>query len=74
MTIQILQNILRFLERVDVKGIEAYALAEAHNHVRDLLDKLASEPVKAKIAEGIEAGLKDLTAKVNKTEPESATH
>lgn len=41
MDIQILANILKFLERVTVTGSEAYAWTEAHQYVQKKLTELA---------------------------------
>ena len=68
MSIQILQNVLRFLERADVKGVEAYAWSEAHAHIRAEIEKLAKAEVSDQVAKGVEAGLQELT---KPTEPRS---
>lgn len=41
MDIQILANILKFLERVSTTGSESYAWCEAHKYVQNELNKLA---------------------------------
>jgi hypothetical protein len=41
MNIQILANILKFLERVTVTGSEAYAWAEAHQYIQNEITKAA---------------------------------
>ncbi len=43
MDIQILSNILKFMERVTVSGQEAYAWVEAHQYIQSQVSKLAQE-------------------------------
>lgn len=69
MTIQVFQNVLRFLERVDPKGIaETYALTEAHQFIQKELERLAQAHVGAKIEEGVKAAL----ASIGEKEPSNA--
>lgn len=42
---QIITNLLAFLERVEVKGPEAYAWVKAHQFVRAMLADLEQQPV-----------------------------
>lgn len=41
---KILTNVLKFLERVSVTGAEAYAWAEAHSHVLQLVQRATAPP------------------------------
>lgn len=41
MNLQVLSNILRFLERVNVSGAEAYAWCEAHQFIQSEAQRLA---------------------------------
>lgn len=45
MNIQVLSNILKFLERVTVNGAEAYAWCEAHQHIQSEVTKLAQTQI-----------------------------
>ena len=64
MTIQVLQNVMKFLERVEAKGAEAYAWCEAHQFVQKEIEKLAQAHMSGKIEEGIKAALNDMSEKV----------
>lgn len=45
MNIQILANVLKFLERVTVTGSEAYAWTEAHQYVQNEVNQLAQKQI-----------------------------
>lgn len=47
MNIQILANILKFLERVNVSGSEAYAWCDAHSYIRNEITQLAQAQTSA---------------------------
>jgi hypothetical protein len=46
MSIQILQNTLKFLERVQTTGVEAYAWCEAHSYLTQEAKRLAQDVLK----------------------------
>lgn len=45
MSLQILTNIAKFMERVQVSGSEAYAWVEAHQYVQGEAHKLAQSQI-----------------------------
>ncbi len=68
MSVQILHNVLKFLERVEAKGSEAYAWCEAHAYVKSEIDKLASAHVGEQVSKGVEAALKSLQGTTDDTQ------
>jgi hypothetical protein len=52
MNIQILANILKFLEKANVTGGESYAWCEAHQYIQNEINKLAQQ----KMAESANTG------------------
>lgn len=50
MSIQIYQNVLKFLERVQTTGLEAYAFCEAHAFLTQQMQALAKTTAQAQLA------------------------
>lgn len=56
MSIQILTNVLKFLERVTVTGGEAYAWTEAHNHIQNEISKLVQSQISSQNTINVQTG------------------